>query len=87
MGAFLTDATNGRREIAAVAPQLGMHDDLLLRQIDAYAAGDYAVAHRTSNRAYRHMFGIASTLSALIEKQTKKTAPKGGAQTGGGGTS
>jgi uncharacterized protein YukE len=86
LGAFLAEATHDKPGIAAVGDDLAMHDDLLLRQIDAYAAEEYAAAHRASNKAYEDMFSIASKLGALIEMQTKKTAPKGGAQTGGGGT-
>jgi hypothetical protein len=86
LGAFLVKATGGKREIAAVTDELSMHDDLLLRQIDAYADENYAVAHSTSNRAYGDMFALASKLGALIEQKTEKTAPKGGAQTGGGGS-
>jgi hypothetical protein len=86
LGAFLVKATHDKKGIAAASHELSMHDDLLLRQIDAYAAEDYAAAHNASNKAYKGMFSVASKLGSVIQAQSKKSAPKGGAQTGGGGT-
>jgi hypothetical protein len=82
---FLARAT-GYKRVGALNHALGMHEDLLLRHIDAYADGDYKVAHRVSYRAYQHMASTAVRLGALIEKRARTLAPAGGLQTGGGGT-
>jgi hypothetical protein len=86
LGGYLARVTGNKRGIAAAGHELGMHDDLLLDQIDAYADGDYAEAHQASYQAYQDMFSVASKLSAVIAKKVGKGAPKGGIQTGGGGT-
>jgi hypothetical protein len=86
LGSFLINATHNKAGIESVSHDLSSHDDLLLRQINAFDAQQYAAAHDASNRAYKDMFHIASRLGALIEKKSGKAAPKGGAQTGGGGT-
>jgi hypothetical protein len=86
LGAYLTNVTGNKRGVAAVSHELGMHDDLLLQQIDSYAERNYAAAHRASYRAYQDMFLVASKLSDLITTKAAKVAPKGGVQTGGGGT-
>jgi hypothetical protein len=86
LAAFLAKATGSKSGVEAVSHEVGMHEDLLLRQMDAYAADDFAVAHKVSNQAYHDMFAVAKRLAGLIQAQAKKKAPKGGAQTGGGGT-
>jgi hypothetical protein len=76
----------GYKRVDLLNKQLGMHEDLLLRHIDAYADGDYKTAHEVSYDAYQHMTSTAAQLGALIEKSAKTLAPLGGMQTGGGGT-
>lgn len=76
----------GYKRIDLLNEQLGMHEDLLLRHIDAYASSDYQTAHEVSYDAYQHMTSTAAQLGALIEKRAKTLAPLGGMQTGGGGT-
>jgi hypothetical protein len=86
LGAYLANVTGNKRGVATVSHELGMHDDLLLQQVDSYAERDYAAAHRASYRAYQDMFSVASRLSALVAAKVAKVAPTGGVQTGGGGT-
>jgi hypothetical protein len=86
LGTYLANVTANKRGVATVSHELGMHDDLLLQQIDSYAERNYAAAHRASYRAYQDMFAVASKLSALVAVKAAKVAPKGGVQTGGGGT-
>jgi hypothetical protein len=86
LGGYLARVTGSRRGLAAVREALAMHDDLLLRQIDAFAEREYGAAHRASYHAYQDMFSLATKLSGLIATKVKKVTPAGGAQTGGGGT-
>lgn len=74
------------KQVGVLNDALGMHEDLLLRHIDAYANGDYKTAHRVAYKAYTHMASTAGQLGALIEKRARTLAPSGGVQTGGGGT-
>jgi hypothetical protein len=76
----------GYKQVGVLNDALGMHEDLLLRHIDAYASGDYKTAHRVAYDAYTHMASTAGQLGALIEKRARTLAPLGGLQTGGGGT-
>jgi hypothetical protein len=83
---FLARVTGYEHQVGALNDALGMHEDLLLRHIDAYANGDYKTAHRVAYAAYTHMASTAGQLGALIEKRARTLAPSGGLQTGGGGT-
>jgi hypothetical protein len=86
LGAFLVRVTGEKRGMTRIARAVSKHDDLLLEQINAYARSEYGAAHRASYHAYHDMFSIAKGLSAVIARATQKGAPKGAAQTGGGGT-
>jgi hypothetical protein len=86
LGAYLANVTRNKRGVATVSHELGMHDDLLMQQVDSYAGENYAAAHRDSYRAYQDMFSVASKLSALVAAKVAKVSPTGGVQTGGGGT-
>ena len=61
-----------------------MHEDLLQRQINAYAQRDYPTAHRLSFDAYQHMFTLAAQAATAIG-ETVAAKPSGGMQTGLGG--
>ncbi len=84
--AYLGRATGSRNGVKAVAAEIRMHEDLLLRQIDEYAAEEYLAAHRISYRAYQDMFSTSTSLTALLEEKLAAVLPPGGVQTGGGGT-
>jgi hypothetical protein len=64
-----------------------MHEDLLFEQINAYAERDYSTAHEVSFGAYKHMFELAAQAATAIGDTVAARSPKGGAQTGAGGTS
>ena len=86
LGAFLSAATGGRLPADVATRELQTHDDQLVRQIDAYAASQYQLAHTLAFDTYRHMFATAGALAAGIQGQLAGQVPAGGAQTGGGGT-
>ena len=83
--AFLSTSTQGRLAAPALADAFVMHEDFLLRQINAYAERDYSTAHQLSYDAYQHMFGLAALAAAAIGDTVAAQSPQGGMQTGLGG--
>jgi hypothetical protein len=83
--AFLSTATQGRLGAPALADAFVMHEDLLLRQINAYAERDYSTAHQLSFDAYQHMFALAAQAATAIGDTATAQSPTGGSQTGEGG--
>ncbi len=86
LAAFLDAAGGGRIGSPALAQALFAHDDTLMRQVDAFAAKDYQQANDLSYGAYQDMFGMARQLSDAFGAAVAARLPKGGAQTGAGGT-
>jgi hypothetical protein len=84
--AFLSTSTQGRLGAPALADAFVMHEDLLLRQINAYAERDYNTAHQLSFDAYQHMFALAAQAATAIGDTVAAQSPTGGPQTGEGGT-
>ena len=60
---FVESATEGEVASADVAAGLAEHIDLLLRQLDAYEAGDFQTAFDLQRQAYTHMFPTGRLLS------------------------
>jgi hypothetical protein len=60
-GAWLADASKGRVQASAAAAGVRTHVEELMKQIDVYAARDYAQAYRIEREAFEHMFtaGVA----------------------------
>ena len=83
---FLSTATGGRLGQPALIQVLVMHDRELLAEIDAYAAKKYPQAHDLSYQTYQHMYTVAGLLSGAIGATLAGKLPKGGSQTGLGGT-
>jgi hypothetical protein len=83
---FLSTSTGGRLGTAALADAFVMHEDMLLKQINEYAAADYVTAHQVSFDAYKHMFALAGQAATAIGETAAAGSPKGGAETGVGGT-
>jgi hypothetical protein len=63
-----------------------MHDTHLIGHVDAFAAHDYGRAEQMEREGYEQMLSVANTLVAAIQKTVKPGLPKGGSQTGAGGT-
>ena len=82
---FLSTSTQGRLATAALADAFVMHEEMLLKQINEYAAADYVTAHQVSYEAYQHMFALADQAATAIGETVAAGSPKGAAQTGGGG--
>ena len=84
--AFLDGATQHRLGKPALAQAFVMHDRELLAEIDAYSAQQFQQAHDLSDQTYAHMFTVADQLSRAIGATLAGRLPRGGSQTGGGGT-
>jgi len=83
---FLDDATEHRLGRDALQQAFVLHDRMLLEQLDAYAAKDYAQAHDIGYRTYDSSFTVSGQLATAIGSTVAKRLPTGGSQTGGGGT-
>ena len=83
---FLDDATEHRLGQPALAQAFVMHDRMLLAQIDAYGARNYAQAHDLGYQTYDEMFTVAGQLATAIGSTLAERLPTGGSATGGGGT-
>lgn len=83
---FLNAATQNRLGQKALAQAFVGHDRMLLAEIDAYAAKDYPQAHELADQTYNEMYTVAGQLASAIGATLAGDLPKGGSQTGGGGT-
>jgi hypothetical protein len=86
MARFLATATHGRLPAVQLTGALTEHDSDLTTQLTAYAAGNFAAAEQTATTGYDHMFMLSETLATAIGSTVAARLPRGGAQTGGGGT-
>jgi len=82
----LTGVSGGQVAAEEVIAALKQHDQQLLQQVTAFAAADFETSHDLAYAGYEHMVGIADTVAEAIRGRTAGTAPRGGADTGGGGT-
>jgi hypothetical protein len=85
LAASFSELTGGRVPVDVAATTLTTHDDHLIRQVEAYAQGDYEEAHLVSNEGYAHMFDAAAALAGGFEAALTPAMPAGAPQTGGGG--
>jgi hypothetical protein len=85
LAAFLNGATQSRIGANALAHAIAMHDEMLLEEVQAFQAKDYAKAHDLGYQAYDEMFDLAGQLSHAIQLTLGSKLPRGGSQTGGGG--
>ena len=66
------------------AALLGL-DDLLLQQVDAFAARDFPRAQQLANQTYPQVFGLARNMADAFGATLAARMPQGGAKTGAGG--
>ena len=86
LAAFLDTATASRVGAEALARAYADHDGMLVDEVKAYQAQDYTRAHDLGYRAFSEMADLAGQLSHAIELTLAGRLPRGGSQTGGGGT-
>ena len=63
---FFSAASQGRLPRAGAEAAVSTHIDHLLRQADAYAAGDWARSDRLYREGYSHAVGLGRTLAATL---------------------
>jgi hypothetical protein len=83
--AFLDNSTNARLASASLARSFALHDEMLLRHADAYAAKDYQKAHDIAYATYDETFDLAGQLADAFGSTIAARLPVGGAATGHGG--
>ena len=81
---FLAGATEQRLPAINLAAAITEHDEHLLAQADAYAAGEMPTAQQLAAQGYVHMFKLAQTLATAIGDTVAARLPQGGPATGGG---
>jgi hypothetical protein len=86
LATFLSTATAGRLSSAPLAKMILMHDQMLLAQVDAFAAKQYEQASDSAYSTYGHMLEVAGQLADAFAGTVGSRLPKGGSQTGYGGT-
>ena len=82
---FIATATGDRMVAPDLAAALLGLDDLLLGQVDAFAAGDFPAAQDLSRETYPQVFALARAMADAFGATVGAAAPQGGARTGGGG--
>jgi hypothetical protein len=85
LAAFLDTATQRRLNAASLANALVMHDQMLLKQADTFAAKQYQQAHDIADTMYTGMFDLAGLLANGFGATVAARLPAGGAETGLGG--
>ena len=83
--AFIDTATQSRVPAPDLAAALLGLDDLLLQQVDAFAARDFPRAQQLANQTYPQVFGLARNLADAFGATLAARMPQGGAKTGAGG--
>jgi hypothetical protein len=83
---FLDDTTKGKLPADTLAAAFAEHDHMLLDQVEAYAGKQYPRAHDLAYDAYQQVFGMSGQFAGAIAEVAGSRLPRGGAQTGGGGT-
>jgi hypothetical protein len=83
---FLGAAAASNLGTPELVQALVAHDDMLLRQVDAFVAKDYRQSNDLSYRAYQDMFGVSGQLSDAFGATVAARLPASGAQTGSDGT-
>jgi hypothetical protein len=83
---FFSDIVQNELPVEPLTAAITMHDTHLIAQVDAFAAHDYGRAQQVEREGYEQMLSVANTLVGAIQKTVKPGLPKGGSQTGAGGT-
>lgn len=84
--AFLNSATQNRLPESATVGMFQQYDRRLLAEIDAYVSNNHEQAQTLRQQIYGETFVVAQQLSNAIGATLGARLPRGGSQTGGGGT-
>jgi hypothetical protein len=85
LAAFIARATDNRMTASALAEEFRMHDEMLLRGVDAFVSKEYRQAHDIAYSAYEEMFDLAGRLSTAFGATVAARLPVGAVRTGRGG--
>ena len=85
LAGFLASATGNTLGSTDLAKAFLAHDEMLTRQVDAFAGKNYREAHELAYNTYRDMFGLARQLADAFGETVAARLPHGGARTGAGG--
>jgi hypothetical protein len=85
LGSFLAAATGRKLTAGALTGALTRHDDMLLREAEAFAGKDYRQAYDIAYHAYQEMFTLAGQLSNAFGATVASRLPEGAVETGRGG--
>ena len=83
--AFIDTATGSRVPAPDLAAALLGLDDLLLQQVDAFAARDFPRAQQLADQTYPQVYGLARNMADAFGATLAARMPQGGARTGAGG--
>jgi hypothetical protein len=86
LAAFLDSATAGKVPSTDLAKAFLGHDQMLTQQVDAFAGRDFPRAHDLAYNTYQDMFGLSRQLADAFGDTVAARLPRGGAETGAGGT-
>jgi hypothetical protein len=69
-GSWIAEASSGRVKVSDAPNAVRTHLESLMKQVDAYAARDYATAYRIERQAYEHLFtaGLALAKGSVAPK-------------------
>ncbi len=81
---FIETATGSRLAAPDLTAGLLGLDDLLLEQVDAFAARDFPRAQDLADRTYPQVFDLARNMADAFGATVAAGLPQGGARTGGG---
>jgi hypothetical protein len=87
LATFLDAATGSRVHASDLATEFLAHDQMLTQQADAVVDKDFPRAHELAYDCYRGMFVLSRQLSDAFGETVAARLPRGGAETGAGGTS
>jgi hypothetical protein len=85
LASFLGAAAGRKLSTGALAGAFKMHDDMLVREAEAFAGKDYRQAHDLAYSTYQEMFTLAGELSNAFGVTVASRLPVGGVDTGRGG--
>jgi hypothetical protein len=84
MSALLNTGTDGKLAAPPLIDALGMHDQMLRDQYDAFTARNFTAAYNQDYDGFQHMFAVSASLAAAIGPEIAARLPVGGVHTGGG---
>ena len=86
LATYFASVVHNPKAFVPLTAAITAHDTHLMDQVNAYATHNYTVSQQVEGHGYQQMLGVAGTLVDAIQQMEAANLPKGGSQTGGGGT-